>query len=167
MTGDGGSIDPDIFTDPQNHVAYLIWKNDGNRIGSPTGIWSAPLAPNLLSLTGGASEILNGADESWQGGIIEGPDMVYVSGGFYLFFSGGALRSDRLCPRMGQLRWPIRPARTSRPRPCSPPPLACRVPGVPASSRCQAANWSWRSLPGRATRSAISRAVSAPCTWPT
>ena len=89
MTGDGGSIDPDIFTDPQNHVAYLIWKNDGNRIGSPTGIWSAPLAPNLLSLTGGASEILYGADESWQSGIIEGPDMVYVSGGFYLFYSGG------------------------------------------------------------------------------
>jgi hypothetical protein len=89
MSGAGGSIDPDIFTNPQTGVAYLIWKNDGNRIGTATGIWSAPLAPNLFSLTGGATEILNGADESWQSGVIEGPDMVYVSGGFYLFYAGG------------------------------------------------------------------------------
>ena len=89
MAGAGGSIDPDIFTNPQTGVAYLIWKNDGNRIGTATGIWSAPLAPNLLSLTGPALEILSGADESWQSGIIEGPDMVYVSGGYYLFYSGG------------------------------------------------------------------------------
>jgi hypothetical protein len=94
QTRAGGSIDPDIFNDPQNHVAYLIWKNDGNRIGSPTDIWSAPLTPDLLSLTGSPSELLGGADESWQSGIIERPDLVYASGGFYLFYSGGAFEGN-------------------------------------------------------------------------
>ena len=96
QVGLGGSIDPDIFTDPQTGNPYLIWKNDGNRIGDPTGIWSAPLAPDLQSVDGTVTEILDRADYSWQSGIIEGPDMYYQpgkgpngsGGSYYLFYSG-------------------------------------------------------------------------------
>jgi hypothetical protein len=88
----GGSIDPDIFTDSSG-AHWLIWKSDGNRIGASTYIWSLPLdafmtvpttstpvAPNLL---------MANDPNSWEGGVIEAPDMVEPSNGNYdLFFSG-------------------------------------------------------------------------------
>ena len=73
---DGGSIDPDIFTDPDGN-SYLLWKSDGNHIGeTSTQIWSAPLSQNLQSITlSGQASVLLSAQESWQSGIVEGPDM--------------------------------------------------------------------------------------------
>jgi GH43 family beta-xylosidase len=82
----GGSIDPDIFTD--NGVSTLIWKSDGNHIGSPTYLWSQPLT-SALTLSGSGPTQLMGDDEPWQGGIVEGPDMVDHDGTDYLFYSGG------------------------------------------------------------------------------
>jgi hypothetical protein len=74
----GGSIDPDIFTDPSTQTSYLIWKNDGNHVGVPTGIWSVPLAPDLL-LTPGTTPtpqlLLANDANSWEGSVIEGPEM--------------------------------------------------------------------------------------------
>lgn len=81
----GGSIDPDIFT--EGGVSVLIWKSDGDHIGAPTYIWSQPLSSNLMSLTGTPVEIL-GSDQSWQAGIVEGPDMVAIGGVDYLFYAG-------------------------------------------------------------------------------
>ncbi len=97
QVGLGGSIDPNIFTDPQTGTSYLLWKDDGNTDGNnPTGIWSSPLAPDLQSLSDSVTQILQ-ADQTWQGGIVEGPTMYYLpgpgsggSGGtYYLFYSGG------------------------------------------------------------------------------
>ncbi len=98
QVGLGGSIDPDIFTDPQTGLSYLLWKNDGNADGNSTGIWSAQLAPDLQSLSQSDTQILP-ADpgQPWQGGVVEGPNMYYLpgpgsggSGGtYYLFYSGG------------------------------------------------------------------------------
>ena len=87
----GGSIDPDIFIDPQTQTPYLLWKNDGNSVGQPTGIWSAQLSANLQSITGTPTTLLNGTDEAWQGAVIEGPNMYYRPGTgiYYLFYSGG------------------------------------------------------------------------------
>jgi hypothetical protein len=70
----GGSIDPD--------------KSDGNHIGITTYIWSQPLSGDLTTLTGSPTQILS-SDESWQQGIVEGPDMVDNGGTDYLFYSGG------------------------------------------------------------------------------
>jgi len=93
----GGSIDPDVFTDPNTGKAWLLWKNDGNRIGVTSMIWSAPLSADLLRITGSPTVLLNGADQAWQGSIIEGPEMHYQppaagamgSGTYVLFYSGG------------------------------------------------------------------------------
>ncbi len=81
----GGSIDPDLFVD--NGTATLIWKSDGNRVGINTYIWAQPLSPSLLTLEGSPTPIL-GSDQAWQGGIIEGPDMVDHNGTDFLFYSG-------------------------------------------------------------------------------
>jgi hypothetical protein len=73
----GGSIDPDIFTDPATGSSYLLWKSDGNHVGeTTTKIWSAPLSQNLQKITlSGQANMLLSAQESWQSGIVEGPDM--------------------------------------------------------------------------------------------
>jgi hypothetical protein len=88
----GGSIDPDIFVDPGGG-ATLIWKSDGNRIGLTSSIWSEPLSPDLLSATGSPTLLLS-SDQAWQGGIIEGPDMVDEGGTDYLFYAGSAYASS-------------------------------------------------------------------------
>ncbi len=93
----GGSIDPDIFTDPQTNQPYLIWKNDGNHVGLATSIWSIPLLPTLLPEPDTSpTQLLADASYQWQSGIIEGPDMYYqpgpgtdgAGGAYYLFYSG-------------------------------------------------------------------------------
>jgi beta-xylosidase len=81
---DGGSIDPDFFVD-NSGTPYLIWKSDDNSIGKLTHLWGQQLAPNGLSLVGSPVTLLS-ADESWQGGIIEGPALVYAAGTYYLFY---------------------------------------------------------------------------------
>ena len=57
------------------HTSYLIWKNDGNRIGDATGIWSAQLAPDLQSVAA-LPPSSSQPSQPWQGSIVEGPDMV-------------------------------------------------------------------------------------------
>jgi arabinan endo-1,5-alpha-L-arabinosidase len=51
----GGSIDPQIFTDPAG--SYLLWKSDGNHIGQPTHLWSEPLTSEFEP-TGAAPSLL-------------------------------------------------------------------------------------------------------------
>jgi hypothetical protein len=87
----GGSIDPDIFTDPATGDSWLIWKSDGNHIGVfPTTIWSVPLSSALFLPPSPTPQELLSADETWQGGIVEGPDMVETSShAYYLFYAGG------------------------------------------------------------------------------
>ena len=88
----GGSIDPQIFQDPATGASWLIWKSDGNHIGLiPTTIWSVPLPSDLIlpASSPTPTDLLN-ADETWQGGIVEGPDMVETSSHtYYLFYAGG------------------------------------------------------------------------------
>ncbi len=96
----GGSIDPDIFTDPATQESYLIWKGDGNHVVPPvsTVIFSAPLSQNLKNFTSNPVLLMDD-DQSWQSGIVEGPDMYdnqVTSGGgggsttdnYYLFYAG-------------------------------------------------------------------------------
>ena len=89
----GGSIDPDVFTTASG--SYLIWKNDGNRVGQSTTIWSVPLSSDLETPTGSPIPLLTD-DEPWQANIIEGPEMYEddvtvhstTTAYFYLFYSG-------------------------------------------------------------------------------
>jgi len=81
----GGAIDPSmIVVDGQ---AHLIYKADGNCCDLPTSIWSVPLTDDLLSLAGEPSKLID-ADQGWEGGVVEGPEMVAVDGTLLLFYSG-------------------------------------------------------------------------------
>ena len=45
----GGTIDPCVFTDSQSKL-WLLFKNDGNRIGQPTNIYLCPLTSNAMQV---------------------------------------------------------------------------------------------------------------------
>jgi beta-xylosidase len=87
QTGNGGSIDPRVFTDADGSN-WMVWKSDENIGGSPTptGIWTSRLSPDGLTLVGSPTRIL-APDEPWQGTIVEAPDMVLVGGNYWLFYS--------------------------------------------------------------------------------
>jgi hypothetical protein len=86
----GGSIDPQIFQYPGG--AELLWKSDGNSIHQPTHIWTEPLDANF-QLTGAAPTMLLTDDESFQSGIVEGPNMVDVNGTFDLFYGAAGFNT--------------------------------------------------------------------------
>jgi hypothetical protein len=83
----GGSIDPRVFTDAGG-TRWMLWKSDQNIGGAstPTKLWSQPLAPDGLSLTGRPSVLLQ-PDEAWQGTIVEAPQLVEIQGAYWVFYS--------------------------------------------------------------------------------
>jgi hypothetical protein len=93
QTALGGDIDPSVVTDRSGALA-LLWKNDGNAIGAPVGIWEQPLARDGLSVTGTPTPLI-GADNPWEHDIVEGPAMLAsIRGGWWLFYSGGTWQSN-------------------------------------------------------------------------
>ena len=87
----GGSIDPDVFTDSSGH-SWLIWKSDGNHFRPPetAAIWSVPLQPDFRpDLNATPTELLL-ASQTWQDGIVEGPDMVETQTNDYTLFYAGS-----------------------------------------------------------------------------
>jgi beta-xylosidase len=85
----GGSIDPRVFDDADGQP-YMIWKSDQNARSNTanTQIYSQALSADGLHLLGQPTVIF-GPDESWQGHIVEAPQLVLVRGSYYLFYSGG------------------------------------------------------------------------------
>jgi hypothetical protein len=82
----GGSIDPSPFVDA-NGAPYLEWKTNGTR-SQPARLWSEQLAPTGTAVTGNGPSALLTADLSWEGGVIEAPDLVVTAGRYLLFYSG-------------------------------------------------------------------------------
>ncbi len=88
-----GSIDPRTYVDPQGNL-WLDWKADDNADpdtpgpdqGGLTSIWAQRLSANGQQLLGQASEIFQ-PDQSWEGTIVESPQMIDIAGAYYLFFS--------------------------------------------------------------------------------
>jgi hypothetical protein len=87
-----GSIDPRVFVDGSRLV--LLWKSDDNAnpyVPGPdqngaTGIYSQGLSADGRELIGQPVKIL-GPGQSWEGTIVEAPDMVEAWGTYWLFFS--------------------------------------------------------------------------------
>jgi hypothetical protein len=125
----GGSIDPNIFTDTSDGSSWLIWKSDGNHIGMSTTIWSVPLSASLYPTTSSPTALLTNDQASWEGSVIEGPDMYEPSPGVYdLFFSGSDEGSSRYAIGWASCASP------SPPRPCvdetTGGPLLSSAPGM-------------------------------------
>ncbi|MGH8995048.1 MAG: glycoside hydrolase family 43 protein [Acidimicrobiales bacterium] len=84
-----GSIDPRSFVDPQGRL-WLVWKSDDNAnlsASTHSSIYIQRLSADGLHVVGQPTTLLT-ADQTWEGRIVEAPDMVYAAGHYWLFFSG-------------------------------------------------------------------------------
>ncbi len=85
----GGSVDPSPFVDA-NGTMYLQWKSVGAG-GQPATIWSEELDATGTGFAGGPSATptaLITADQAWEAGVVEAPDLVTDAGRYFLFYSG-------------------------------------------------------------------------------
>jgi beta-xylosidase len=88
----GGSIDPYPFIDVDG-TPYLLWKADGNALGSASVLFAQRLGPAGLTLAGDAIPLLQN-DASWETPLIENPALLRVDGRYMLLYSGGWWESD-------------------------------------------------------------------------
>jgi hypothetical protein len=125
-----GSIDPEIFTDPTSGASYLYWKSDGNSVGEPSLLWGQPLDADF-NLVGTPSVMLR-ADQTWQQNIIEAPDMAFVDGGYYLFYSSNAFNSAFDAIGYATCKGPLGPCSDSLLNPVLDSGVGMSGPGGPA-----------------------------------
>lgn len=89
--GEGGSIDPASFVDDDG-ARYVLWKNDGNAVGSRTWLYIQPVSEDALTLEGEPVRLL-GADQAWEGVLVEAPTLWHHDDRYYLFYSANAYDS--------------------------------------------------------------------------
>ncbi|HEY4410195.1 MAG TPA: glycoside hydrolase family 43 protein [Acidimicrobiia bacterium] len=83
----GGSIDPSVVRDGAGGL-HLLWKDEGNTKGRPSGLWEQDLDAGGTGLTGSPHRLLAGT-QRWQDHVIEEPAAVPAAGGgWWLFYSG-------------------------------------------------------------------------------
>jgi xylan 1,4-beta-xylosidase len=82
-----GSIDPSVVRNNRGWP-FLVWKEDRNAQGLTSVIWLQPLSADGTALTGVRRKILTATGRDWEGGIIEGPQIIARKGWNYLFYSG-------------------------------------------------------------------------------
>lgn len=90
----GGSIDASPFLDPKTGHHWLYWKSDENAPGASgsSRLWAQRLTSDGLALTGSASVVLTHAGGS-EAPTIEGPDMIYEGGRYWLAYSANSWES--------------------------------------------------------------------------
>jgi len=114
---EGGTIDASPFRDAGGAL-FLLFKNDGNRIGAPSRLYAARLRADGQALAGAPVALLAN-DRPWQGAVIEAPTLVRRHG-YWLFFSGGDYGWPRGAPASP---YAIGVARCAGPLgPCTPAP---------------------------------------------
>ncbi len=87
----GGSIDPSPFVDTDGTL-YLQWKSDGSG-DQPATIWSEALDAAGTAFAAGPTATptaLLVADQPWEAGVVEAPDLVHLEGRYLLFYSGNS-----------------------------------------------------------------------------
>ncbi len=105
----GGSIDPSPFVAADGR-SYLVWKSDGEAVGGRAHLWSQPLAPDGLSLTGRPSPLL-GPDQAWERRTVEGPSMVQDGDDHYLLYSANSWNTRDYAVGFARCATPTGPCR--------------------------------------------------------
>jgi Glycosyl hydrolases family 43 len=114
----GGAIDPDLFHDPQDDQYYLVYKVDGNSIGSggacgnsnnpkaPTPIALQLLTSNHTAMVGPPHYLIsnglpnpenpssNAIVSYPDGPNVEGPTMFFHNGSYYLAYNSGCFADE-------------------------------------------------------------------------
>lgn len=82
--GAGGVIDASPVQDGGGSW-WVVFKNEGSAaVGN--ALWSARLAADGLTTVGSSTPLL-WADQDWEHGVVEGPSMVALEGGYLLVYS--------------------------------------------------------------------------------
>jgi hypothetical protein len=101
----GGNIDPNLFLDPLNGAAYLVYKTDGDTIGhggqcgntirpiAPTPLYMQLLDPNDLTTPVGPPFFLfsNGPED---GPNVERPCMTFLNETYFLLYNSQCFQSE-------------------------------------------------------------------------
>ena len=115
QTALGGSIDPSPFVDVDG-APYLEWKSSGGA-GQPATIWSEQLNAAGTGFVGVAPTQLLAADQSWQGGVVEAPDLVLSGGRYFLFYSGNSWKTAGYAMGVATCSGPLGPCTESSSQP--------------------------------------------------
>ncbi len=107
----GGSIDPSVFVDPTAGI-FLDWKSEGAGPQPPT-IWAQQLSGTGTKLVGTGPSPLLTATMPWEHGIVEAPDMFWLAGERYLFFSGGRWTTATYATGVADCTGPLGPCTAS------------------------------------------------------
>jgi Glycosyl hydrolases family 43 len=106
-----GSIDPSPFT-VADGPSYLQWKSNGAG-GQPAQLWSEQLdAAGTGFAAGTAPTELLAANQSWEDGVVEAPDLVQMNGRYYLFYSGNNWNSADYAVGVALCSGPLGPCTT-------------------------------------------------------
>jgi Glycosyl hydrolases family 43 len=108
--GLGGSIDPSAFVDPTAGI-FLDWKSQGAN-GQPSALWAQQLTGTGTKLAGTGPTSLLTATQPWEHGTVEAPDMFWLSGERYLFFSGGQWTTATYATGVADCTGPLGPCTT-------------------------------------------------------
>lgn len=126
----GGSLDPSPFLDA-NGVPYLTWKSEGTG-AHPPALWSQQLTPDGTALVAATSATLLEPTQPWQGGVVEGPDMVVANGQYRLFYSANSWRTDAYAIGVADCRGPSGPCAEASNGPVLTSGTSYRGPGGPS-----------------------------------
>lgn len=131
QTSHGGAIDPSVYA--ARGSDYLVWKSDGET-GQVQEVWSQRLGPEDRALVGRPA-LLQKPDQSWEGGVIEGPTLAAIGGSLYLLFSGNAWTSADYAIGATTCASPLGPCAPSGPTPILGSTTSGSGPGGPAVFR--------------------------------
>ena len=110
-----GSIDPSPLMDSGGGI-FLQWKSNGG--AGPTTIWSEQLTASGLAMAPNTTPVqLLVPDETWQGGMIEAPDLVETYGHYLLFYSGNYWGSSNYGVGYATCSGPLGPCNDASPQP--------------------------------------------------
>ncbi|HEX7442452.1 MAG TPA: glycoside hydrolase family 43 protein [Acidimicrobiales bacterium] len=114
----GGSIDPSPFVDADG-TPYLQWKSIGAE-GQPATIWSQQLdstGTGFATVPGSMPVALIMADQPWEAGVVEAPDLVVDGGRYFLFYSGNNWNSADYAVGVATCAGPLGPCTKPLPQP--------------------------------------------------
>jgi hypothetical protein len=150
QTALGGSMDPSPFVDADG-TPYLVWKSQGAG-GQPPTLWSQQLSPDGTALVSGRSTSMLTPDLGWQGGVVEGPDLVRADGQYLLFYSANNWRTTRYAVGVARCAGPLGPCAETSDQPLLASQPTFSGPGGPSvftgvDGQLQLAFHAW--LPGK------------------
>jgi len=125
----GGSMDPSPFVSPDG-TPYLTWKSQGAN-GQPATLWAEQLSPSGTGI-GHTPLALLTPTQSWQAGVVEGPDMVVEGGQYLLFYSGNNWQTAEYAIGVADCRGPLGPCTDSSAQPLLASGPAFSGPGGPS-----------------------------------